>query len=74
MYHVSICLYLGKYWQVFLRRYVKIDQFVFHKNTYAILTTRFTDVVVEDAGRNPNASSGRQSPRRAGLRDVGAAA
>ena len=43
MYHVSICMYLGKYWQVFLSRYVEIDQFVFHKNTYAILTTRFTD-------------------------------
>jgi hypothetical protein len=44
MYHVSICMYLGKYWQVFLSRYVEIDHFVFHKNTYAILTTRFTDV------------------------------
>ncbi len=44
MNHVSICKYLGKYWQVFLSRYVEIDQFVFHKNTYAILTTRFTDV------------------------------
>ncbi len=32
--------------QVFLSRYVEIDQFVFHKNTYAILTTRFTDVVL----------------------------
>ena len=43
MYHVSICMYLGKYWQVFLSRYVEIDQVVFDKNTYAILTNRFTD-------------------------------
>jgi hypothetical protein len=39
-------MYLGKYWQVFLSRYVEIDQLVFHKNTYAILTTRFTDAGV----------------------------
>ncbi len=32
-----------KYLQVFLSRYVEIDQVVFDKNTYAILTNRFTD-------------------------------
>ncbi len=43
MYYVSICMYFGKYLQVFLSRYVEIDQVVFEKNTYAILTNRFTD-------------------------------
>ncbi len=43
MYYVSICKYFGKYLQVFLSRYVEIDQVVFHKNTYSILTNRFTD-------------------------------
>ena len=43
MYCVSICKYLGKYLHVFLNRYVEIDQIVFDKNTYAILTNRFTD-------------------------------
>jgi hypothetical protein len=43
MYYVSICMYLCKYLQIFLNRYVEIDQVVFDKNTYAILTNRFTD-------------------------------
>ncbi len=43
MYHVSICMYFCKYLQVFLSRYVEIDQVVFDKNTYAILTDRFSD-------------------------------
>jgi hypothetical protein len=37
-------MYFGKYVQVFLSRYVEIDQVVFDKNIYAILTNRFTDV------------------------------
>ncbi len=40
MYLFASCKYL----QVFLSRYVEIDQVVFDKNTYAILTNRFTDV------------------------------
>ncbi len=45
MYYVSICKYFCQYLQVFLSRYVEIDQVVFDKNTYAILTNRFTDDV-----------------------------
>jgi hypothetical protein len=54
MYYVSICMYFGKYLQVFLSRYVEIDQVVFDKNTYAILTNRFTDGV-ERTSRAPDA-------------------
>jgi hypothetical protein len=36
-------MYFGKYLQVFLSRYVEIDQVVFDKNTCAILTNKFTD-------------------------------
>ena len=34
---------MRKYLHVFLSIYVEIDQVVFDKNTYAILTNRFTD-------------------------------
>ena len=35
---------MGKYLHVFYSRYVQIDQVVFDKITYAILTNRITDV------------------------------
>ncbi len=39
-------MYFGKCLQAFLSRYVEIDQVGFDKNTYAILTNRFTEAPV----------------------------
>ncbi len=47
MYYVSICKYFCEHLQVFLSRYVEIDQVVFDKNTYTILTNRFTDACLQ---------------------------
>jgi hypothetical protein len=44
MYCASICMYLGKYLHIIFSRYIKIDQIVFDKNIYTILSNRFTDV------------------------------
>ncbi len=68
MYYVYICKYFCKYLQVFLSRYVEIDQVVFDKNTYAILTNRFTDVAEIEHGRSgaqrAQSRAGRVAPSR----------